>query len=167
MPYSPFRAHHPSIPPRIPHSPHFYPVHSAERDNVVLPGFVSVDKYSNSMTIFICINIVVCCASRHTRLFSLYTSGYVLAEYLWTHSKKNRKSSGSTPGVIPCPRFAIQPLGGLPSLKLTHILFTSLSIASRPPYSTFGSRLPCNATLDPTSLRASEASMHQSRPRTS
>lgn len=68
---------------------------------------------------------------------------------------------------MPCPRFAIQALGGLPSLKLSHILFTSFSIVFRPPYKTFGSRLPWSATLDPTSLRASEGSIHQSRPRTS
>jgi len=41
-------------------------------------------------------------------------------EYLCTDDRKNRISSGSTAGVIPCPRFAIHPFGpsAVPDPKL-------------------------------------------------
>ena len=40
-------------------------------------------------------------------------------------------------------------------------------MASRPPYNAPGSRLPCSATLSPTSARTSTGSAHQSSPNTS
>ena len=67
-----------------------------------------------------------------------------------THWKNHLRSSGSTPGVIPCPRFAIHAFVSPLTRKLSHILFTSRSIAFLPPYRTFGSRFPWRATLSPT-----------------
>lgn len=61
-----------------------------------------------------------------------FTVTYYLVEYLCIHSKKNRKSSGSTPGVIPWPRFAIQPFVVL-LRKFSHIFLTSRSMAPFPP----------------------------------
>ena len=86
-------------------------------------------------------------------------------ECVWMHSRNHLISSGSTPGVIPWPKLAIQP--HLLDLKPSLILLTATSIASRPPYKTVGSMFPCNATLSPTILRASTGSIHQSIPSTS
>lgn len=44
-----------------------------------------------------------------TRIFVLLPFTYDDPVQRWTSSKKNFKSSGLTPGVMPCPRFTIQP----------------------------------------------------------
>src|SRR5579863_8211298 len=118
-------------------------------------------------------------STRYTPMYFYPTTLYTLlqylsfygttprAEYLCTHSKNHPRSSGSTPGVMPCPRFAIHPFGGLaPARNVAHMRRTPLSIASLPPYSLEGSRFPCSALFG-AAVRASSGTTHQSRPRTS
>jgi hypothetical protein len=118
-------------------------------------------------------------STRYTLMYNYSTILYTLlqylffygttprAEYLCTHSKNHLRSSGSTPGVMPCPRFAIHPFGGLaPARNAAHMRRTLFSISSRPPYSLAGSRFPCS-TLFGAAVRASSGTMHQSRPSTS
>ena len=81
------------------------------------------------------------------------------------HSKNQRRSSGSTSGVMPWPRFAIHPPWLDP--KLSAIRLTAPSMAPLPPNKTLGSIFPWRAILSPTIRRASAGSMHQSRLRTS
>src|SRR5271155_2999621 len=87
------------------------------------------------------------------------------AVHLTTSSKKNFKSSGSTNGVIPCPRFTIHL--SLPPPNPFTMSSTTLVIASRPPYKTPGSAFPCNVTLPLATLTASAGSCSQSSPTTS
>lgn len=72
-------------------------------------------------------------STRYTPMYNYPTLVYTLlqylfygitsrVEYLCTHSKNHLRASGSTPGVMPCPRFAIHPFAGLPPTRnVAHI----------------------------------------------